>query len=87
MRLCNWQGFFVVLFLSLPATPSQMRLRSFFRSRESLRPCVRRGTCQALHLFVFRLDPNNRHHAKVFVREDVAVINEVSNVHPPEVHE
>src|SRR4029077_5485369 len=30
---------------------------------------------------------DNRHHPQVLMREDVAVINEVSDVHPAEVHE
>src|SRR5260370_689941 len=36
---------------------------------------------------VFWQHSDNRHHAKVLVGEDVAVIDEVSNVHPTEVHQ
>jgi hypothetical protein len=35
----------------------------------------------------FRVHPDNRHHAQVFMIEDVTVIDEVSNVYPTEVHE
>src|SRR5579864_2907941 len=38
-------------------------------------------------LLVLRQHTNDCHHPKVLVREDVAVVDEVSDVHAAEVHE
>src|SRR4051812_19639337 len=40
----------------------------------------------ALHLYLGRLHPNDRHHASILMVEDVAVINKITDDCPAEVH-